>query len=70
MTFAQDFELVCAYSKLSDAERDAAWLNVHRKPGAPLAKAVRNFRAIAASLSVEELQRARSSAGILADGSA
>ena len=57
--FPADFDLTCRYARLSPEERDAAWRNAHYRHGNVLHKAARNYRAIAASLSLEEIIEAR-----------
>lgn len=53
--FPRDFALACAYLRLSDDEKQAAWESAHYRTSSPKAKAVRIYRAIAGSLSAEEL---------------
>lgn len=54
-SFAGDFAVSCAYLRLSDDEKQAAWESAHYRTSSPKAKAVRIYRAIAGSLSMEEL---------------
>ena len=60
--FQAAFDLTCAYARLSPEEREAAWSNAHTGHGNVLSKAARNYRAIAASLTLEEILLARKSA--------
>ncbi len=54
MTFKSDFDLVCAYSKLSPEERKNAWEHSHYASTNAMPGAVRKYRIIARSLSWEE----------------
>ena len=59
MTFRADFDLSCSWARLSPAEREAAFYWAHYRPAQPLSKAIRCYRAIAASLTLDEIIEAR-----------
>lgn len=60
MTFPADFDLACSWARLSPEERKEAWDSAHWGTYLyPTNKARRIYRAIAASLSLEEIIEAR-----------